>query len=279
LLALPWLALMASPYALSLPRYYVNTLLNPSFGRYLAEWQPSTLSLVSLPIFALALGAIWLLGRSGTAYTAFEKLALLAGVVLALLAVRNWVWLGLLSVALLPSGLDRARTPRSFRGEAPINLFLGLAGAFACVALLASTAGQPQSRLARDYPAAAARLVAELAHRHRHATIYATERYADWLLWEDPALAGRLVYDARFEVLDRSELASIALFRARATGLQATIRRHEILVLDPVTDQRVIEALGSSAPLVYEDKSVVIVSRIGAPAGGRRRPLLLAASN
>jgi len=278
-LALPWLALMASPYALSLPRYYVSTLLNPGFGRYLAEWQPSTLSLVSLPIFALALGAIWLLGRSGTAYTAFEKLAMLAGVVLALLAVRNWVWLGLLSIALLPSGLDRARTPRSFRNEASINLFLGLGGALLCAVLLASTAGRPQARLVGDYPSAAARLVSELANRHRHATIYATERYADWLLWEDPALAGRLFYDARFELLDRSELASIALFRTRASGLQATMRRHEILVLNPVTEQRVIAALGSSAPLVYKDKSVVIVSRIAAPTGGRRRPLLLVASN
>jgi hypothetical protein len=267
LLALPWLALMASPYALSLPRYYASTVLNPSFGRYVAAWQPSTLSLVSLPMFALALGSIWLLGRAATAYTPFEKLALLGGVVLALLAVRNWVWLGFLAVALLPSGLDRARTPKSFRHEARVNLFLGLGGAVVCVALLASTAGRPQSWLVRDYPAAGARLVSELAHRHRHATIYATERYADWLLWEDPALAGRLAYDARFELLDRSELASIALFRARATGLQATMRRHEILVLDPVTEQRVIAALGSRAPLVYQDKSVVIVSRIAVAAG------------
>src|SRR5262249_15302168 len=75
---LPWPSLLVTPYLLSTAHYYGQTIFNPTLARYLAQWQPSTLSFVSLPLFALAVGFIWLLGRSGAAFTGYEKVAGLA---------------------------------------------------------------------------------------------------------------------------------------------------------------------------------------------------------
>src|SRR5690242_19833875 len=50
LMVAPWLCMLASPYAASLPHYY-RTIFSSSFGSYVTEWAPTTLTLVHAPVY------------------------------------------------------------------------------------------------------------------------------------------------------------------------------------------------------------------------------------
>ena len=110
LLVAPWLCMLASPYATSLPHYY-RTIFSSSFGTYVTEWAPTTLTLVHAPIYLLALGGLWLIGRTRRTASLFEILAFVGLSVLAFDAVRNAVWLALISLVVLPRLMDTLRAP------------------------------------------------------------------------------------------------------------------------------------------------------------------------
>ena len=88
LLAAPWLCMLASPYATSLPHYY-RTIFSSGFADSVTEWAPATLTLQHAPLYLLVLSGIWLLGRTGGRASAFEKLAFVGLSLLAFDAVRN----------------------------------------------------------------------------------------------------------------------------------------------------------------------------------------------
>src|SRR5439155_27211 len=84
--------LFVSPYGGSLVGYYHHTLFNPAFSSMLNEWQPPSLGALTAPFFALAVGVVWLIGRSRLALTRYERLVLLATLAAALSATRNVGW-------------------------------------------------------------------------------------------------------------------------------------------------------------------------------------------
>jgi hypothetical protein len=40
--------------------------------------------------------------------------------------------------------------------------------------------------------------------------VLADDKHADWLLWQEPSLEGRVAYDVRFELFARRELVQIS---------------------------------------------------------------------
>jgi MFS family permease len=245
LVVAPWVYLFVSPYASGLPHYYAVTAFNPTFGRYLAQWGPTGLSAVSAPVFLLALGIIWLLGRVPDAYSRFERALLVVVVVVALLAVRNWPWLVLAAVILMPRGIDAVRRRDSAREpSARLDAVVALVGV-ALVVLATATGFSKLDRLERErYPPAAADAVAAAARARPQATVFASVQFGDWLLWRHPELAGRLLWDARYELLTSKEIERNALFRFGAST-DVTLARSEIFLLDPSTDRRAIAAIGA----------------------------------
>ena len=258
LLVAPLLCMLASPYATSLPHYY-RTIFSSGFADYVTEWAPTTLTLVHAPIYLLALGGLWLLGRAGERASAFEKLAFVGLSLLALDAVRNGVWLALVSLVVLPRLLDTLRAPAVEPKRLNRMLALAmLAGVF--VATLA-VAFKPVSWFTQQYPAAAQNAAAAAAGAHGR--VFANESYADWLVFEHPQLAGRIAYDSRFELLTGSQLRSVTEFRNRVAGWHSTIRGYEILVLNKVDDRQPIRALlrERAARVVLRRGPVVVLSR------------------
>ena len=79
--------------------------------------------------------------------------------------------------------------------------------------------------------------MAEAAAADPHLHVFADELYADWLLAKDPALAGRVAYDIRFELLDPTQLEALYASR-KETGpdWQRATAGYGLLVLDPVSD-------------------------------------------
>jgi hypothetical protein len=261
LMTVPWVCVLASPYALSLPAYYREVLFSSGFGSYVTEWAPTTLTPESIPVYLLALGGIWLLGRAPAVVSTFEKLAFVGLAVLAFDAVRNAVWLALLAVVVLPRLVDALRAP--VVEPRRLNRLLALAMLAGVVVATAGVAAKPVSWFTERFPAAAADAAAAAAGSRGR--VFANERYADWLIWEQPQLAGRVAYDSRFELLTGQQLHSVTAFRNRVDGWTSTLRGYSVLVLDRADDHQPLAALrrGQLARTVVGSSSVVVLRRAG----------------
>jgi hypothetical protein len=205
---------------------------------------------------------VWLLGRTPGAYGLFERALLVVVVLVALLAVRNWPWLVLAAVILVPRGVDAIRR-RERVVEAPARLDVVVAIGGVALLLLATVAGFASfDRVEREqYPPAAAAAVAAAARARPQATVFASIRFGDWLLWRHPELSGRLLSDARYELLTSKEIERNALFRFGALT-DATLARSDILLLDPSTDDRAIRAIHARVrPLFEAPRAYVAVER------------------
>ena len=259
LAAAPWACVLASPYALSLPAYYREILFSSGFGSYVTEWAPTTLTPESIPVYLLALGGIWLLGRAPAVVSTFEKLAFAGLAVLAFDAVRNAVWLALFAVVVLPRLVDALRAPVTEPRR--LNRLLALAMLAGVVVATAGVAAKPVSWFTGRFPAAAADAAATAAGNRGR--VFANERYADWLIWEHPQLAGRVAYDSRFELLSSRQLHSVTEFRNLVDGWRSTLRGYPVLVLDRSDDARPREALvqAKQARTISAARDVVVLRR------------------
>lgn len=263
LVVLPLACLFASPYGLSLADYYASTLFNPAFGAMLNEWMPTTLAPGTAPFFALGLLAVWLAGRCRGAFTRFEALALLGTFAGGLLATRSVVWFALAAILLLPSALDGVLpAARTGAGLPRLNVALALGSVGALALLLVVTLVRPASWFERPYPPAAADAVAVAATRHPSARVYADAKYADWLLWREPQLRGRVAYDIRFELLTTERIAEIYNFNNPGGAWREPARGHRILVLDESVSARPIRELrADGARVLYRGAGAVILER------------------
>jgi hypothetical protein len=257
---LPWACLLASPYALELPHYYRAILFNPAFGQFVSEWQPTTLTLVTAPSFLLAGVTLWILGRAGGRYTRFERLALLVTLVLSFLAIRNLVWFGLASLILLPHGLRSVLREHETVTTERLNKLLGTLAIVASALTLVLVAAHGAGWFTHRYQARAADAVAAAGAGTR---VFANEAFADWLMWEHPALEGRIAFDARFELLTQAQVRDVAEFRARVDGWQRTTRGYGVVVLDAAAERKQARVLLArpGARLLYRDRHVIAIAR------------------
>ena len=258
LLVAPVLCMLASPYATSLPHYY-RTIFSSGFGDYVTEWAPTTLTPVHAPIYLLALGGLWLLGRTGRRASAFEKLAFVGLSLLAFDAVRNAVWLALLSLVVLPRLLDALRAPAVEPKR--LNRMLAIAMLAGVMVATVAVAFKPASWFTQQYPAVAEN--AAVAAAGAQGRVFGNEAYADWLIFEHPQLAGRIAYDSRFELLTGRQLRSVTEFRNLVAGWHSTIRGYDVLVLNKVDDRKPIGALlrAQAARVVARRGPVVVLRR------------------
>jgi hypothetical protein len=247
-----------TPFPLQVPHYYATTVLNPKFGQYLGQWQPTTLSLASLPLFVLAFGFVWLVARPGSSFSRFEKVAGLVLIAFAFLAVRNWVWLGLGAVALFPPGLERASKRISRPVPVALNQVCSIAGsllALLAVVILANGGSWFKSQ----FPDQAAGAVARVAAANSSARIFGSARWGDWLLWKEPQLEGRIAYDARAELFTSRQFKTIALSRVTPALLPELSRRFRIFIVDKSDEPDVYSALRREGRVAYDNGDVLVV--------------------
>lgn len=203
-------AVFVSPYAPSLPNYYEVTLFNPQFRTLISEWRAPAPSLILLPLFVLGGTSLVVLGRAGSRLPVFDRIVIVGTLLMALAAYRNLAWFGLAALMLLPpvmgaTSVDEIRPPR----------IAGVVSCFICVGVagiaIASLVGLDE-RVRERFPPLVIDKVSVEASREKTLQIFADTQYADWLLWYRPQLAGRLLFDARFELLSPAELRDVAGF-------------------------------------------------------------------
>jgi hypothetical protein len=270
LLAAPAASVVASPYGLALVDYYRSLILNPMIGRYVDEWGPSTFPR-DAAFFVLAGVALWLAARSRRA-TVFEKLALLAVIASGLAAGRNSVWLSLCALVVLPPIVDEVW--RVGRFEAPVRaravVWLARANVAVVVALTAATVVIGRDPAAA-YPEPAAAAIAKLAAADSSIRVLASDRHADWLLWAEPSLAGRVAYDVRFEMFEPAQFRQLAAFNGRVgSDWKRFADGYRVIVVDRHANAGLERAFRREpgVSLLYRDDSVAVVLRAANASAG-----------
>jgi hypothetical protein len=261
LLLAPWACVFASPYALHLPAYYEKILVGGDFKQLVTEWAPTTLGLRTAPIYILVLGGMWLLGRAGRQLPAVDQVALVLTAIFAFDAIRNTAWFGLVALAVLPQLIDRVRKPVTDPRQLNRILSVTLLARLAISVLAVGT--KPARWFTTNFPAAAAAAASSAAGSNGH--VFATSPEADWLLWAQPKLSGRVAFDARFELLSTRQLRDIARFQAQAGNWRRTARGYRVFVLNPASDQTLERALLRTLPtrVVFSSPQVVVLRRRG----------------
>jgi hypothetical protein len=212
LLVLAPLLLVASPYGLDLVHYYRLMVLHPPLASFVREWQPASFELITAGFFvsAFVVTAFW--GRTRRSLTTFERWALPLLLLAGLLAIRNAVWFELAVAVSFPRLLDAAWPPaRQTEGVLRINRILAPAAIAGTVLFLPFQIARMPQQVEVEWPPATAAEIARLAGPN--GLVVAEETHADWLLWQEPSLAGRVAYDVRFELFDRRELKQLFALR------------------------------------------------------------------
>jgi hypothetical protein len=89
-------------------------------------------------------------------------------------------------------------------------------------------------------------------------------KYADWLLWRDPGLRGRIAFDARFELLPVRRIYEIYNFdNPYGRAWAAPTRGFRVLVLDSRLNAVPIEQIlaAGGARVVSRDAAVTVLAR------------------
>jgi hypothetical protein len=258
LLLVPWACVFASPYALHLPAYYEKILIGGSLKEFVTEWAPTTLSATTAPVYLLILGGLWLIGRAGRGMPAIDQILFVFAAVLAFDAVRNTAWIGIVALAVLPQLVDRLRAPAIEPRR--LNRILSVTILCLVVVSVAGVAAKPVSWFTSGFPPAAARAATQAAGPDGR--VFATNDFADWLLWSRPELTGRIAVDARFELLSTDQVRRLVRFEPRAGDWLATTRGYRVFVLDR-SDRALERSLKKKLPavVVFSSPQVVVLRR------------------
>ena len=201
--------LLASPYGYRLVAYYRLMLLQPPLAHFVQEWKPTPVDAATAVFFATAIALVVVGAANRRVLTSFEWIALPVLLVAALAALRNTVWFELAAALALPRLVDAVWSSRAAASSRQLRLNKRIALGAVAVAVLAVVVAmaRPASRFEDGSPSADAATVAAVAGAH--GTVLADDAHADWLLWLQPSLAGRVDYDVRFELFSTAELRQI----------------------------------------------------------------------
>jgi hypothetical protein len=265
--------LLATPYGFSILSYYRTTLLGGTLRQTVTEWQPITsVALMAVLFFLLAGVALWAFGRHPTRTTLWERLAVLGLAAASIQVIRNALFFALLVLLVLPVSLPVAKQLPSTavaslrRGR----LNLGLAGAslFIVLVLGVATMARPASNIELTYQRTRILQVVERqTAAHPALKLFADVRFADWLLWRDPALRGRVANDARFELLSGSQITRLQnAVAAIGPNWKQGFRGFRLIVLDRRYAPQAVTALlqEPGRRILYDDGDRIVILRAAA---------------
>ena len=266
------LTLFVTPYGTGMLHYYQVTLLNPQFSRLVTEWKPVTsVPVLAVPLFVViaVTAAIVLLAahrarsRRAVAPPLFDVLVLAILAAGAVIAVRNVTWFGLALIVLAPSVVTQMRLglPAPLR-RSRVNMLAAVATLVLCALVSLFVLARPTGWFTAGYPRAAIPTLRRLVGRYPQAKILADVRYADWLIWERPALfSGRVAYDTSFELLSRRQLTAIGDLAANTRNARATVAAYPIWMLYPgnhAVNRKLLHRRG--VRLVSKSRRVIIAT-------------------
>jgi hypothetical protein len=259
----PWICVLASPYGTDLVAYYRLLLIDSPVSKSVQEWKAPTPSGYLLVFFVVAAAtvivAVW--QRRRLSVYDLAVLALTLGG--ALRSGRGIVWFSIAVAMLLPLALDGIAPGTQARAHR--RLAIGLIGGLG-LCLVASSiyaAVRDDSWYEQAWPAKAARATASAAAESGPwATVWPSDKYADWLLWKEPSLRGHVAWDVRFELLTAGEIRSIVEFKHRRPGWSRQVQAYPVLALNQAETRaqtRVLRRADGTTVAFANDDLVVLV--------------------
>jgi hypothetical protein len=269
------LCLLATPYGLSIFSYYRTMFFGSTVMHSVPEWQPITSEvLLAIPFLLTAAIVVWSFARNSSRSTLWEKLALVALGAGSISVVRNLLFFALLVLLVLPVALgqgDRAKARPATRGRAPINALLFAAAVGAVLIGAVAALARPASTIESSYQRPGVLTAVETATRaHPSARVLTDFRFADWLLWRDPALSGRIANDVRFELLTPSQMSNLrAVYSTTGKNWKRGARGYRLIVLDSRYDPNAVLAFRAEpgSRVLYNDGERIVILRSAREAG------------
>ena len=261
LLIAPWVCVLLTPYGFDLPGYYRRVLDNPALRRAASEWSRSTPG--NQPVFyallTITVAVVAVAARRG-ALSPFPLAVIALTALLGVAAVRNVTWFALTIAAILPAALDSFWRPSEAPRRRGVNLGLAVGGLVFAMAVAGWVALQADAWVAHAYPPRLAAAATRAASARPGTPIFVNEAWADWLLYQDPSLAGRIAYDIRYELFTQRELDSIVAFQTEQGPDWKTVALpFGLLVLNSGSDA------GAVKWFRRRPDTVIVASQIGKP--------------
>jgi hypothetical protein len=251
------LALAANPYGFGIASYYRTMTIDPPFASLVAEWKASTPSLAVAPFYALALVAVVAVVRKRKELTATELAVLVALLALAFDAARSITWFALAALIVVPPLVHVRRMP-GMRFAAPARMGVLVGTVIVLAVGIAAFPGAVSAHQGKAWSVRGADALRVAAAHDPGARVLADDRHADFVLWELPALDGRVIADVRFELLHRSELDRLVRFE-RGPGANDA-GGAQLVVLDP-KHQPLAPWRSRGWKLLYADSSISVLER------------------
>ena len=211
------IAILITPYGLGMLGYYRTTMLSSTLRHAVTEWQPITSAPITAGAFFVLAGlAVWSFGRHPSRTTIWERLALVALAAGSISVIRNVLFFALFALMIVPVSLaieGRRSKPPTDRRRGPINALLAAGALIAVLIATASTLTRPARAIELHSQRTG---VLDAVQRARQSDpslrVLTDDHFADWLLWRDPALSGRMANDVRFELLSGQRILAVIPF-------------------------------------------------------------------
>jgi hypothetical protein len=267
------IAILLTPYGLSIISYYRTTLTSSTLPHFVSEWAPVTSTpTTAVAVLAVAAVALWSFSRNPANTATWEKLALLGVCAMTIAVVRNAVFFGLLAIVVVPRSLGWASPAAPAAGphrrRALINGLLVLGTAAAALVAGAVTLARPDAKVQGAFLAPKLLTTVHDATRADPSLhVLAQGEYSDWLLWQDPALSGRIADDMRFELLTTAQMSALNdAYSASGTAWMRGARGYRLLVLDRAVGRNSIPAFEHQpgSRVLYRGPEAAVILRTAA---------------
>lgn len=254
----------ASPYGFELAHYYRQLLFHPPLADFVGEWQPAwAVDWLPIPFYVLAFFTLVILFVTRRRpLLLFEYLTLGVLGVGGFLAIRWIDWFGLAAAVSLPRLLTPSRPARV--EPKPSRIRVAVAGAAIAAWPVLLLAVPNESLVTGLYPDGGSEAVLAAVRAHPGARVFSDDSHADWLLWKQPALAGRIAYDVRFELTTREQLERLVYYKARAgSAWKSAIAGYRILTFDTRNEQKLEQGVlrEPGARVIYHQGDFAVVLR------------------
>jgi hypothetical protein len=264
LLVLPPLAVLATPYGpVTTARYYHLLLVDPPFDRNVTEWQWADPDLDTLGFYVLSACALVIVALRWRRLRVFDGLTLALTFAGAVWAIRGIPWFALACMVFLPVAIGRALESKPAPVRRSFNRALTLGATAVLLGVVIASLVRNPSWYERNWPDASAheRIATAAGSDGR---VFAATRYADWLLWKQPSLRGRVAYDVRFEILDPETFLRVALFRVeQGPDWKSLADGYDVIVLEAGAEPSSVRDFVSEpgARRLYRDDDIAVVQR------------------
>jgi hypothetical protein len=230
--ALAPLTVFVTPYGAGIVSYYQSVLGNGAIRDYSAEWQPA------LPPSPASIGVLLALGSVAAAVVIAWRRGVAPGFELgcmslvlaaaALFSVRWGAWASMVGVLLAVDLLNRAQPPKSTDGRPRAAVVVACAASAVMMVTVLTAASA--AAFTSQAPQHAMQVATRYALAHPTARVLADDSSASAMLWQSPALAGRVAMDGRLEVYPQRDVRRWAAYILARPRSLALARGYQVLV-------------------------------------------------